>query len=212
MRVLIVDDHPLFADGLAQLLTARGLDVVGVAYDGHGAIKIARRVGPDVVLTDLDVPGLDGVAVVRAIKAALPDAMVLVVTDATDNDHLFAALAAGASGYVPKSESTESFMRLLEGAVRGELAVPPPLAVRLLREFARLEAIAGPQRDEPALTPRQREVLNLVAHGLLYKQVAVSLGITERSVKYHMAEVFARLHVHSRGEAVAVAHGQGLAP
>jgi len=211
VRVLIVDDHPLFAEGLANLLAGRGIDVVGVASDGHEGVARAKALRPDVVLMDVTMPRLDGVGATRALKGLLPDVTVIMLTQAADDDHLYAAIAAGASGYVLKSEPTESFLRLLEGAARGEVAVSPLLAGRLLREFSRLAAREVPDRTTAdLLTARQREVLALVADGLLYKQVAARIGVSERAVKYHMGEVLARLHVHDREEAVAYARRLGL--
>jgi len=213
MRVLIVDDHPLFAEGLRNLLAERGIDVVGLANDGHEALARARALRPDVVLMDVTMPRLDGVEATRALKAAFPELTVLMLTQAADDEHLFAAIAAGASGYVLKSEPTETFLHLLEGAARGEAAVSPTLAGRLLREFARLAAVDrsdGTVAD--LLTPRQLEVLRLVADGMLYKQVAARIGVSERAVKYHMGEILVRLHVHDRGEAVAYARRVGLVP
>jgi len=213
VRVLIVDDHPLFAEGLRNLLAERGIDVVGMAHDGHEGLVRARALRPDVVLMDVTMPRLDGVEATRALKATLPDVTVLMLTQADDDEHLFAAIAAGASGYVLKSEPTETFLRLLDDAARGEAAVSSALAGRLLREFARLAAVARPGGDvEDLLTPRQLEVLRLVADGLLYKQVAARIGVSERAVKYHMGEILASLHVHDRAEAVAYARRLGLVP
>jgi DNA-binding NarL/FixJ family response regulator len=213
VRVLIVDDHPLFAEGLRNLLTERGIDVVGVAQDGHEALTRARALRPDVVLMDVTMPRLDGVDATRALKAVYPEVTVLMLTQAADDDHLFAAIAAGASGYVLKSEPTDTFLRLLEGAARGEAAISATLAGRLLSEFARLDALDRPDGTaDDLLTARQREVLRLVADGLLYKQVAARIGVSERAVKYHMAEILARLHVHNRAEAVSSARRLGLIP
>jgi DNA-binding NarL/FixJ family response regulator len=213
VRVLIVDDHPLFAEGLSNLLSQRGIDVLGIAHDGHEALTRARALHPDVVLMDVTMPRLDGVEATRALKAVFPEVTVLMLTQAADDEHLFAAVAAGASGYVLKSEPTETFLHLLEGAARGEAAVSPALAGRLLREFARLAAAARPDgAADDLLTARQLEVLRLVADGLLYKQVAARIGVSERAVKYHMGEILARLHVHDRAEAVAHARRVGLIP
>jgi DNA-binding NarL/FixJ family response regulator len=213
VRVLIVDDHPLFAEGLKNLLTERGIDVVGIAHDGHEAIARARALHPDLVLMDVTMPRLDGVEATRALKAVFPEVTVLMLTQAADDHHLFAAIAAGASGYVLKSEPTDTFLHLMEGAARGEVAVSATLAGRLLREFARLDALDRPDgTTDELLTSRQREVLRLVADGFLYKQVAARIGVSERGVKYHMAEILARLHVQGRAEAVATARRLGLIP
>jgi DNA-binding NarL/FixJ family response regulator len=213
VRVLIVDDHPLFAEGLRNLLAEHGIDVVGIAHDGHEAVARTRALRPDVVLMDVMMPGLDGVDATRALKAAFPELTVLMLTQAADDDHLFAAIAAGASGYALKSEPTDTFLRLLEGAARGEAAIAPSLAGRVLREFSRLDALSRTGASgADLLTARQREVLGLVADGLLYKQVAARIGVSERAVKYHMGEVLARLHVQDRTEAVAHARRLGLLP
>jgi DNA-binding NarL/FixJ family response regulator len=213
VRVLIVDDHPLFAEGLRNLLTERGVDVVGTAHDGHEAVTRARALRPDVVLMDVTMPRLDGVEATRALKAVFPEVTVIMLTQAADDDHLFAAIAAGASGYVLKSEPTDTFLRLLEGVARGEAAISPALAERLLREFARLAALDRPDGTAgDQLTGRQLEVLRLVADGMLYKQVAARIGVSERAVKYHMAEILARLHVQNRAEAIAYARRLGLVP
>jgi DNA-binding NarL/FixJ family response regulator len=165
------------------------------------------------VLMDVTMPRLDGVEATRALKAVFAEVTVIMLTQAADDDHLFAAIAAGASGYVLKSEPTDTFLRLLEGVARGEAAISPALAERLLREFARLAALDRPDGTAgDQLTGRQLEVLRLVADGMLYKQVAARIGVSERAVKYHMAEILARLHVQNRAEAVAYARRLGLIP
>jgi DNA-binding NarL/FixJ family response regulator len=210
MRVLIVDDHPLFAEGLGNFLAAHHIDVAGIARDGHEGLLRARALRPELVLMDVAMPGIDGIAATRAIKAEFPDMTVIMLTQSAGDDDVFEAIAAGASGYLLKSESTDSFLQLLAGAARGEAALSPAIADRVLREFARLSVAARDDERGDPLTDRQREVLRLVASGLLYKQVAALLGITERAVKYHMGEILARLHLENRAEATAYARRSGI--
>ena len=137
MRILIADDHPLFCDGLSGLLTARGYEVAGAARDGIEALELARRLQPDVVLMDLAMPRLDGLEATRLISAELPQVKIVVLTASDDELKLFAAIRSGAQGYLPKNLESEEFFALLDGVRRGQPALPPALAGKLLREFAR---------------------------------------------------------------------------
>jgi two-component system NarL family response regulator len=223
MRVLIVDDHPLFADGLRNLLSARGVEVVGVARDGLEALEKARALRPEVILMDIQMPRLDGLAATRLVRGELPDTIVVMLTQSAEDEHLFEALKGGASGYLLKSEPTEEFMKLLQGVTRGEVALSPGLAGRVLKELAsrtdvhRADVEAGARSSaeraeiEP-LTERQLEVLRLVAKGLLYKEVGAQLGLSERAIKYHMGEIVTRLHLESRAQALDYARRSGLIP
>lgn len=223
MRVLIVDDHPLFADGLKNLLSARGVEVVGLARDGLEALEKARALRPEVILMDIQMPRLDGLAATRLVKSELPDTVVVILTQSAEDEHLFEALKGGASGYLLKSEPTEEFLKLLQGVSRGEVALSPGLAGRVLKELAhrtdvhRADVAAGARsaveraETEP-LTERQLEVLRLVAQGLLYKEVGAQLGLSERAIKYHMGEIVARLHLESRAQVLDYARRSGLIP
>lgn len=218
MRVLIVDDHPLFADGLKNLLRARGEEVVGVARDGLEALEKARALRPEVILMDIQMPRLDGLAATRLVKSELPDTVVVMLTQSAEDEHLFEALKGGASGYLLKSEPTEEFLKLLQGVTRGEVALSPGLAGRVLKELAHRTDVAAGARSaaergetEP-LTERQLEVLRLVAQGLLYKEVGAQLGLSERAIKYHMGEIVARLHLESRAQVLDYARRSGLIP
>src|SRR5688572_7626336 len=157
MRVLIADDHPLFRDGLRSLLEARGLEVVGEATNGREAVQKAERLRPDVVLMDLSMPELNGLAATRLISAELEGVRVVVLTASEDDADLFEAIKSGAQGYIFKKRASEEFFRLLDGVGRGDPALSPNLARKLLGEFAR-----PPQRTEAnlpeSLTEREREV------------------------------------------------------
>lgn len=213
MRVLLADDHPLFLDGLKNLLAARGIDVVGVARDGLAALEQARLLRPDVVLMDIHMPQLDGIAATRMIRAERIDTRVVLLTMSASDDELFEAIAAGVSGYLLKTQDTGEVFRLLEEVARGEVALSPGLASRVLNEFRR-RAVQPPEVGEkpPAerLSARETQVLTLVAQGLTYKESGAKLGLTERTIKYHMGEIVARLHVENRAQAIDYARRSGM--
>lgn len=213
MRVLLVDDHPLFLEGLRNLLSARGIDVAGTARDGLEALEQARALRPDLVLMDLQMPRLDGLAATRRIKSELPATRVVVLTMSADDMDLFDAIRSGASGYLLKSQEPEEFFSLLGEIERGEVALSPGLAAKILEQFRtdRLGATAPAAQGRPAeLSRREVEVLNLVAQGLTYKEVGAKLFLAERTIKYHMAEIVTRLQVKGRSEAIEYARRNRL--
>jgi two-component system NarL family response regulator len=213
MRVLLSDDHPLFLDGLRNLLLARGIEVVGSARDGREALELARSLKPDVVLMDIQMPGMSGLAAMRAIKSELPETRVVMLTMSAGDEQLFEAVAGGASGYLLKTQDTEEVFALLADVARGHVALSPGLASRILAEFRRRATVAPAveeKRPSEGLSPREVEVLTLVAQGLTYKEVGSKLHVAERTVKYHMAEIVARLQLESRAAAVAYARRAGM--
>ena len=213
MRVLLADDHPLFLDGLKNLLAARGIDVVGVARDGLAALEQARLLRPDVVLMDIHMPQLDGIAATRMIRAERIDTRVVLLTMSASDDELFEAIAAGVSGYLLKTQDTGEVFRLLDEVARGEVALSPGLASRVLNEFRR-RAVQPPEVGEKPpterLSARETQVLTLVAQGLTYKEAGAKLGLAERTIKYHMGEIVARLHVENRAQAIDYARRSGM--
>jgi DNA-binding NarL/FixJ family response regulator len=215
VRVLIVDDHPLFRDGLTNLLSSRGVEVVGTAQDGLEALERARALRPEVVLMDVQMPRMDGLAATRLIKAELPEITIVMLTMSGESEDLFEAIKGGATGYLLKTQDTEEFFCLLQGLARGEVPLSPGLAGRILREFAtqsdEVRAVrAAARADEvEGLSARQMKVLTLVAQGMVYKEVAAELGFSERTVKYHMGEIVARLHLDNRAQAVEYARRMG---
>jgi DNA-binding NarL/FixJ family response regulator len=214
MRVLLVDDHPLFLDGLKNLLTSRGIEVVGRAHDGLEALDQARSLSPDVILMDIHMPGCDGVAATRLIKAERPETRIVMLTMSAEDEDLFAAIKGGACGYLLKTLDTDEFFALLLDAARGEVVFSPGLAASLLHEFAQQgpPSPQAPAAPEPSatLSPRQVQVLTLVSQGMTYKEVGAQLGLTERTIKYHMGEIVARLHLENRAEALEYARRTGL--
>ncbi|MBI3361640.1 MAG: response regulator transcription factor [Chloroflexi bacterium] len=209
MRVLVADDHPLFRDGIVSLLKAAGLEVVGEAGDGAQAIAEARRLRPDVVLMDIQMPGVDGIEATRRLKAEVPEARVVMLTVSQEDADLFEALKAGAHGYLLKSLSSDEFLDLLEGLTRGEAPLPRSLAAKVIAGFARQPDENVPAAD--SLTDREVELLELIALGFSNKAIAQRLGISENTVKYHMKNILQKLHLHNRAEAAAYAVRAGLA-
>jgi DNA-binding NarL/FixJ family response regulator len=213
MRVLLADDHPLFLDGLRNLLSARGIAVVGTARDGLEALEQARALRPEVVLMDIHMPRLNGLAALRMIKAELPETRIVMLTMSAEDDQLFEAIAAGASGYLLKTQDTDEVFALLEDVARGEVALSPGLASRVLSEFRRRASVApGVEEKRPSesLSLRETQVLTLVAQGLTYKEVGAKLNLSERTIKYHMGEIVGRLHLESRAKAIEYARRAGM--
>ncbi len=213
MRVLLVDDHPLFLQSLKGLLNASGYEVIGLAGTGVEALKQARLLRPDLILMDIDMPECDGLAATRLIKAEMPQVKIVMLTVSATDEHLFEAVKSGASGYLLKTQSAERFLELIAQVERGGAALPPELAARLLTEFARQaqHIETKPLEGAPAeLTPRQVEILTLVAQGLTYPQVGEALHLSEPTVRYHMGEILDRLHLQNRAQVIAYAAQHGL--
>jgi DNA-binding NarL/FixJ family response regulator len=209
MRVLIADDHPLFRDGLRSLLEARGVDVVGEARNGREAVEQAKRLQPEVVLMDLNMPELGGLDATRLISADQPGVKVVVLTASEDDANLFEAIKSGAQGYLFKNLDSSEFFRLLDGVARGEPALTPNLARKLLGEFARP---APPQRASAEdLTEREREVLDLLVQGITSnRELAERLVVSENTIKYHLRNILDKLHVQNRAQVVAYAVRHGM--
>lgn len=211
MKVMLVDDHPLFIDGLRNLLSAHGIDVLGTANDGLEAVDKALALRPEVILMDIRMPKLNGLDAMRLIKSKLPNVKVVMLTMSADDNDLFEAIKNGACGYLLKSQETEEFFSLLWELARGEAPLSPGLAMRILHEFGRQSEVAEAIAKENAvLSPREIQVLTLVSQGLTYKEVGAKLFLAERTIKYHMSEILARLHAANRAEVVEYARREGL--
>jgi DNA-binding NarL/FixJ family response regulator len=212
MRVLIADDHGLFRDGLRSLLEARGVEVVGEARNGREAVDLARDQRPDIVLMDLTMPELNGLEATRLISAQYPAIKVVVVTASEDDANLFEAIKSGAQGYIFKNLESGPFFTLLNGVMRGEPALTPNLARKLLQEFARPTPPPQPQQAQPELlTAREREVLQLLVEGVTSnRDLADRLFISENTVKYHLRNILDRLHLQNRAQVIAYALRSGL--
>ncbi len=211
MRVLIADDHPLFRDGLRSLLEARGIEVVGEAEDGRAAFDLAQKTHPDVVLMDLAMPEVNGLTATRLISAELPEVKVVILTASEDDANLFEAIKSGAQGFLLKNLASDQFFNLLEGVARGEPALTPGLARKLLDEFARPPSTVRPAAAPDQLTEREREVLALLVQGVTSnRELAERLVVSENTVKYHLRNILDKLHVQNRAQVVSYALRHGL--
>ena len=203
MRILIADDHALFRDSLKSLLEARSHTVVAEAKNGREAIEMSRRFKPDLVLMDLSMPEVDGLTATKLLCAELPEVKVVVLTASDDDANLFEAVKSGAQGYLLKNLEAKEFFTLLEGVKRGEPALTPALARKLMTEFARPKAKA---EDPDALTDREREVLEQLVQGVTSnRKLATQLGVSENTVKFHVRNILDKLHLHNRAQVVAFA-------
>lgn len=206
ISVLIADDHDLFAEGLSELLKRHSqLEVVGRASDGVQAITMARALMPDIILMDVRMPGVGGLEATRRIKAELPDIRILMLTVSEDDADLFAAIKSGAQGYLLKSTTVADLIRYIQGTMAGEAAVSGLMAAKMLGEFMKPSASAADLAGEDALSEREQEVLKYVAAGLSNRDIAEKLFITESTVKKHLRNILAKLHVQNRVQAALLA-------
>jgi DNA-binding NarL/FixJ family response regulator len=202
-RVLIVDDHPLTRDALARLLAGNGFDVVGQATDGEEAVALAEELRPDLVVLDLGMPGVDGITALPLLRAAAPDAEVVVLTASEEDASLLGAIRAGAAGYLLKSEPPERIVAFLQGAARGETALSGPVARRLLDQVRDGGgAPTVPDEVARALSARELEVLLLLDRHLSTEEIAARLLISEHTVRSHVKSLLGKLGVSSRREAL----------
>lgn len=207
MRVVLADDHPLFREGLVSLLRARDVDVVGEASDGAEAVDLTRRLRPDAVLMDLGMPGLSGLEATRLIKGEMPDVKVVILTVSEADADLFEAIRSGAHGYLVKSTSSGEFFDLLDALDRGEAPLSRGLAAKIMRYLAQGGRSSA---TTPELTPRELEILRLVAEGKTNREAAADLSISDATVKFHMTNILNKLHLENRAQVVAYAHRHGM--
>lgn len=210
IRVLVVDDHPTFRRGLGALLASLpDVELVGEAADGEAAVERAAALTPDVVVMDLDMPGLGGVEATRRIVAAQPSVAVLVLTMLDEDESVFAAMRAGARGYVVKGADTDDVLRALESVARGDAVFGPAVASRVLSYLTRPLSARDPMLF-PELTDREREVLEHMARGLSNSEISRKLVVSPKTVRNHVSNVFTKLQVADRAEAVERARRAGL--
>lgn len=212
IRVLLADDHPVYRDGLAALLASvDGLEVVGTAEDGHSAVALAAELQPDVVVMDVQMPGLDGIEATRRVTTASPHIGVVMLTMAEEDTTLFSAMQAGARGYLLKGANQAEITRAVTAVARGEAIFGPAIARRIADFFAGGPA-AGSAAEQafPQLTAREREILELVAAGRSNAQIASTLFLSPKTVRNNVSNIFAKLHVADRAEAIVRARDAGL--
>lgn len=205
MRVLLADDHALVRAGIASLLRASGVEVVAEAGSGDEAITYARRLRPDLIFMDIRMPGRNGLEATKAIKAEMPEIKVVMLTVSDEDADLFEAIKSGAEGYLLKNLREQEFADVLARLANDEPILSPPLARKLLREFARLK-----ESSSEGLTKREMEVLALVARGATNKEVAAELYVSASTVDFHMRNILAKLHLRNRAQVVAWAVEHGL--
>lgn len=211
IRVLIADDHPSYRSGLAALLaTAADLVVVGEAENGGSAVRLVQKLQPDVVLMDLAMPGLDGIAATERIAASAPHVAVLVLTMDTDDVAVLAALRAGARGYVVKGARRAELLRAIRSVVAGEAILGAGIAGRLVGYLAGATPPAPPAPPFPELTAREREILDLIAAGRSNAEITNHLVLSPKTVRNHVSSVFAKLGVKTRAEAIVRGREAGL--
>jgi DNA-binding NarL/FixJ family response regulator len=208
VRVVVADDHPIVRDGLRALLASLpDIELVGEATNGREAVRSAVTDRPDVIVMDLRMPDLDGIAATAEICRTAPDVAVLVLTMLDDDDSVFAAMRAGARGYLVKGAVQQEIVRAITAVAAGEAIFGPGVARRVLRYFA---APPAAQPAFPELSPREREVLDLIAGGLTNSAIAGRLGLSAKTVGNHTSAIFAKLQVAGRAEAIIRAREAGL--
>lgn len=207
IRIVIADDHPVVREGLAAMLAREpDIEVVGEACDGQEALDHVALLHPDIVLMDLQMPRLDGVEAIRQIRARHQDVQTIVLTTYGDDETIFRGLEAGARGYLLKDAPRDELFRAVRAVARGESLLQPAVATKLIDRFSRATTPTTPE----TLTERELDVLRLLARGAANKEIGVQLHISESTVKTHVANIFQKLNVGDRTEAVTVALTRGL--
>lgn len=210
IKILITDDHPLIRQGLRVVIEAQpDLQLVGEASNGEQAVRQVMALHPDIVIMDLQMPVKDGLAATREIAQADPHAQVLVLTSYPDDDNVYAAIKAGAMGFLLKDSSAEYLLDAIRTVVRGESVLHPTIARKLMQEIKKPPKL--PPTAEP-LTPREVQVLGCLAQGMANSQIANELSVSVRTVSAHIRNILDKLHLANRTQAALYAHEQGIAP
>jgi DNA-binding NarL/FixJ family response regulator len=210
MRVMVVDDHPMWREGVARDLAEDGCEVVAAVGEGAQAVRVAAAARPDVVVLDLQLPDLPGVAVIQGLLREHPTARVLVLSASGEHQDVLDAVKAGATGYLLKSAAREEFLDAVRRTAEGDAVFTAGLAGLVLGEYRRLAATTAAVAEPPRLTERETEVLRLVAKGLSYKQIAERLVVSHRTVQNHVQNTLQKLQLHNRVELARYAIEHGL--
>lgn len=215
MKIILADDYPLFLDAMQNLLVMRGYEVVATAVNGREAVEKVEAFRPDILLMDIFMPECDGLTATRLIKENCPECKIIMLTAAEDDDNLFEAVKSGASGYLLKNLRAEELFDLLSSLEKGEAIFSPGLADKILKEFVRNSKLEQTDSSKPevggsSLSQRQCEVLKMAAEGKRYKEIATALGLSERTIKYHMGKILEVLHVDTKTQAISYAERKGI--
>ena len=210
LRVLLVDDHDLFRTGLRNLLEEQGVQVVGEAASGSDALRIVREIAPDVVVMDLNMPGMSGVEATREITAIAPLTRVVVLTISDQDDDVMDAIVAGACGYLVKDSSIEELMRGINAAAIGESLISPPIASKVLQRMRAVTLDQGAETIRAELSDRELDVLRLIANGKDNAMIAGELHISPKTVKNHISNILMKLQIENRIQAAVYAVRSGI--
>lgn len=211
MRILLVDDYILFRKGLISLLASQeDFEVVGEAENGLEALEQSRKLMPDLILMDITMPVCDGLEATRRILAEMPYVKIVILTVAEDDQSLFEAIKSGAYGYLLKKLDPDQLFEMLRGISRGEAPISRFMASKIMHEFSQLASKGGTEAEGQQLTKREQEVLQLIAQGLSNKEIAGRLVVAENTVKNHLKNILAKLHLGNRVQAAVYAVQQGL--
>lgn len=212
MKVLIADDHTLVRRGIASLLMANDIEVIGEASSGLEAVEKTRLLKPDIVLMDIKMPGCNGLQATRLIKAEMPQTRIVMVTAFDDSEDLFEAMKSGAAGYILKNVNAEDFVNLLSSVMKGEVVVSPWIASKIVEELFHNPVRLGRKNLDGGLTNKEEEVLRLVAAGAKNKEIASSLNISDNTVKYHLRNIMEKINVKNRAQMAAYATKREVEP
>jgi len=214
---MLVDDHPLFIEGLSYLLKTYGFEVSGIANSGREALEKVKFLHPDIILMDIRMPDLSGIDTLKRIKADKPTIKIVMLTSSEEDVDLFEAIQYGASGYLLKSTNARELVEMLHGLENGEAFLSPKLASKLFQklnhpvtEENEIISTTNLASDAPQLTERQIEILEMLAKGITYKDAGAALGLTERTVKYHMGKMIELLHLENRSQVIVYAAKMGI--
>lgn len=211
VRVLMADDHTMFREGVRLLLETRGgFEVVGEAATGKEAVELARSLRPDVIVMDIGMPGMNGLDATRLIQADNPSSRVLILTMHDTDEYFFSALDAGASGYVLKEAASNDLVNAIESVSRGGMFLYPSLATKLVEEYLRRVGSGEERSSYDALTPRERQVLQLIGDGRTNQEIAEKLGLSVHTVQTHRVHIMNKLGLHNRAQLVSYAARLGL--
>jgi len=210
VRVMVVDDHPMWREGVSRDLAAAGYDVVAATGEGRQAVRIAAAARPDVVVLDLQLPDVSGVEVINGLRAEMPELRILMLSASGEQQDVLDAMKAGATGYLLKSAGLTDFLDAVSRTAAGDTVFTPGLAGLVLGEFRRLAVEPAADPGAPKLTERETEVLRLVAKGLSYRQIAERLVLSHRTVQNHVQNTLGKLQLHNRVELTRYAIEQGL--